>query len=86
MIRPSLAPATVDRLLLDTLPWLSCDDCFARIDAYAEAHVVGGRPLDRLMQIHLLGCPSCLEEAESLIALLYADGAPCSNSLTGLDL
>ncbi len=67
---PSLAPQTIERLLIDTLPWLSCDDCFERLDGYAEKKLSGTGPRDRLMDVHLLGCPSCAEEAESLIELL----------------
>lgn len=67
---PSLAPQTIARLLLSTVPWLSCDDCFERIDRYAEAHVSEQPDADRHMAVHLLGCPSCAEEAESLVDLL----------------
>ena len=33
----SLTPAAVDALLRDTTPWLSCEDCFERMDTYVEA-------------------------------------------------
>ena len=33
----ALGPAAVDALLLDTTPWLSCDDCFRLVDRYVEA-------------------------------------------------
>jgi hypothetical protein len=29
--------AAVDALVLDTTPWLSCEDCFERMDSYVEA-------------------------------------------------
>lgn len=73
---PSLAPQTIARLLLSTVPRLSCDDCFERIDRYAEAELSEPGATDRHMAVHLRGCPSCAEEAESLIDLLQAGGGP----------
>ncbi|MDO5710930.1 MAG: hypothetical protein Q4P32_04210 [Micrococcales bacterium] len=67
---PSLTRQTIARLLIDTVPWLSCDDCFERIDSYAEAQLSGSAMRDHLMDVHLLGCPSCAEEAQSLIELI----------------
>lgn len=67
---PSLAPQTIARLLLSTVPWLSCDECFERVDRYAEAQVSAQHSTDRHLAVHLLGCPSCSEEAESLIDLI----------------
>ena len=66
----TLTPAATDALLLDTNPWLSCDDCFTRMDAYAEAVVQDPEYSDPAMAAHLRGCGACQEEAESLIALL----------------
>lgn len=67
-----LDAAALQRLLIDTHPWLSCDDCLARLDAHAEA-TLDGRPADRAMLAHLAGCPACAEEAESLTELLRDD-------------
>lgn len=68
-----LSERSVDALLRDTTPWLSCDECFERLDAYAEA-VASGRPAhDRAMDRHLGACPACDEEARSLIELLLVD-------------
>jgi hypothetical protein len=65
-----LAGHEVAALLQDTTPWLSCDDCFERMDTYAEATISDpGRP-DEAMATHLRGCAACNEEAQSLIALL----------------
>ena len=66
----TLIPAAMDALILDTSPWLSCDDCFARMDAYAEAVVRDPTQVDAVMSAHLRGCGACNEEAESLIALI----------------
>lgn len=71
-----LATNAVDALLLDTTPWLSCDDCFARMDAHVEALLRDGSAQDLAMERHLQGCVACNEEAESLLALLRSDHHP----------
>jgi hypothetical protein len=70
-----LTSSVIDALLVDTSPWLSCDDCFARMDSYAEAVVKDPAHVDDAMSAHLRGCGACDEEAESLIALIAADGS-----------
>ena len=64
---------TIDRLLADTEPYLSCDDCFARIDEYVEQRLADPDRLDAAMEAHLAGCGACAEEAETLRELLSAD-------------
>jgi len=71
--RPDPGPLTsrnVSALLRDTTPWLSCDECFERMDTYAEALVRDPRHQDEAMAAHLRGCAACDEEARSLIQLL----------------
>jgi hypothetical protein len=54
------------------VPELSCEDCFAFLDTYAELEV-GGRDADQAipgMKAHLLGCPACAEEHDGLVDLL----------------
>jgi len=68
-----LGPAAVDALLLDTTPWLSCDDCFAQMDTYVEARLRDPHHPDAAMDKHLQGCAACDEEARSLLALLTQD-------------
>ncbi|GAA2499424.1 hypothetical protein [Terrabacter carboxydivorans] len=68
-----LSDASVDELLRDTTPWLSCEECFERMDAYAEAVARGLSAHDQAMDRHLGACPACDEEARSLIELLQAD-------------
>ncbi len=70
---PSLNLRSVDALILDTKPWLSCDECFERMDAYAEAVVHDSDETDLAMARHLEGCTACQEEARSLIALLRGE-------------
>ena len=67
---PALAPHAVEALLLDTTPWLSCDDCFERMDTYVEALLRDDARRDPAMEKHLRGCVACDEEAQSLLALL----------------
>lgn len=66
----ALSLAAVQALLLDTTPWLSCDDCFAQMDAYVEARLSDPHHRDAAMDKHLQGCAACDEEAQSLVALL----------------
>jgi hypothetical protein len=65
-----LSAAAVDALLLDTTPWLSCDDCFEKLDSYVEGLLGSPQGRDPAMDKHLQGCAACDEEARSLTALL----------------
>ena len=75
MTEPSRGPSAeiIHSLLVDTSPYLSCDDCFARIDSYVERIVSDPLHVDAAMTAHLAGCGACAEEAESLRALLIED-------------
>lgn len=68
-----LTRAEAEALTADTRPWLSCDDCFDRMEVCVEALLRDGRRLDEPMRVHLVRCPACCEEAESLVALLALD-------------
>jgi len=66
---------TILRLLGTNEPEIGCDDCFAQLDRYVELELVGA-PADALvtgLRAHLVGCPACAEEHESLRALLELD-------------
>jgi hypothetical protein len=65
-----LSARTVRSLLLDTDPYLSCDDCFAGIDVYVERAAADPAYDDPAMRAHLAGCGACAEEAETLRELL----------------
>jgi hypothetical protein len=65
-----LSGPTADALLQDTTPWLSCEECFERMDAYAEAAIHGATQQDQAMATHLRGCAAWHEEAHSLVDLL----------------
>jgi hypothetical protein len=68
-----LSPEVIASLLADTSPYLSCDDCFARIDEYVERRVADPRYEDPAMDAHLAGCGACAEEAATLEELLTQD-------------
>ena len=63
------------RVLGPDEPELSCEECFANLDRYVELELAGA-PADALvpgLRAHLVGCPACAEEHESLRALLETD-------------
>ena len=68
-----LSAETVSSLLADTSPYLSCDDCFVRIDEYVERTLADPSYEDAAMRAHLRGCGACAEEAETLRELLSRD-------------
>jgi len=66
---------TLLRLLGGDEPELDCDECFAQLDRYVELELADA-PADVLvpgLRAHLVGCPACAEEHESLRALLELD-------------
>lgn len=73
-----LTPASAEQLLVDTSPYLSCDECFARIDEYVERTVSSPGHQDPLMETHLRGCGVCADEAAALAELLGGPGSVSS--------
>ena len=73
--RPRHLSAEAARLLtLPTDPWLSCEGCFDRMDAYVEELLMHPPAADdAAMRVHLAGCPACAEELESLLVLVADD-------------
>lgn len=65
----------VDRLLTDSEPWLSCDDCFDGHDAVVEQLLASNTPLTEPFRVHFNACSACLEDARSLAALIAPDHA-----------
>jgi hypothetical protein len=66
---------TLVRLLGPSGPEVGCDACFALLDRYVELELAGA-DADLLvpgLRAHLVGCPACAEEHESLRALLELD-------------
>ncbi|MDP9497130.1 MAG: hypothetical protein M3P46_05635 [Actinomycetota bacterium] len=68
--QPALTP--LRRLLGPGQPEVSCDVCFAELDRYVELELAGADADAAVpgMAAHLLGCPACGEEHDSLTALL----------------
>ena len=58
-------------------PELTCEECFEQIDRYVDLELAGA-DADRAvpgMRAHLAGCPACLEDHASLVAVLGSDAA-----------
>ena len=70
-----LTEAAIADLLVDTEPYLSCDDCFERIDQYVEQRLADPSHDDPRMDTHLAGCGVCAEEALALADLLRQDAS-----------
>jgi predicted anti-sigma-YlaC factor YlaD len=68
---PSETNKTLERLLGPAGPEVGCDTCFDELDAYVELELAGKDAEATVpgMRAHLLGCPACREEYESLSAL-----------------
>lgn len=67
--------ALLRRMLGPAGPELGCEQCFEQLDRYVELELAGA-PADELvpgLRAHLVGCPACAEEHESLRALLELD-------------
>ena len=68
-----VTPAVLHALTIDTQPWLSCDDCFARMDEYVERRLADPAYVDRAMAVHLAACAACEEEVHSLQDLVVEE-------------
>jgi hypothetical protein len=68
-----VTPELARRLTVDAEPWLSCEECFERVDGYVEAVLADARHDDPGMRAHLRGCGACAEEARSLLELAAQD-------------
>lgn len=53
-------------------PELTCEECFAELDRYAELELRAADADAAVpgMRAHLDGCPACHEDHESLLALM----------------
>ena len=67
---PGLSPQVLDALLVDSDPYLSCDECFGQLDTYVEALLADPGHRDEPMEVHLNACGVCAEEASALIELV----------------
>ncbi|KQV70002.1 hypothetical protein ASC64_09465 [Nocardioides sp. Root122] len=71
----TLSSGTVATLVVDTEPYLSCDDCFERLDQFVDARVADPSHTDLEMTTHLAGCGVCAEEASALEELVRIHAA-----------
>ena len=58
-------------------PQLTCDECFEQLDRYVDLALAGADP-DRAipgMRAHLIGCPACQDDHDSLLAYVRGDDA-----------
>jgi hypothetical protein len=65
---------TLRRLLGPGEPEVTCEVCFALLDVYVDAEILGTDP-DAVvpgMAAHLRGCPACEQDHDSLKALVTA--------------
>jgi hypothetical protein len=65
----------LERLLGPSGYEVGCDECFELLDEYVELELAGADADTRLpgMGTHLVGCPACRDEHESLRELAAAD-------------
>ena len=62
----------MDWLLGPSEPEIGCDECFNELDRYVELELAGGDTEAALpgFRAHLVGCPACREDYESLKAFV----------------
>ncbi len=53
-------------------PEVTCEECFDLLDRYVELELAGADAEAAVpgMRAHLEGCPACLEDHDSLLALV----------------
>jgi hypothetical protein len=63
------------RLLGPQGPELTCEECFEHLDRYVELELAGRDANAAVpgMHAHLEGCPACIEDHESLAALVGSE-------------
>lgn len=70
---PQLTEAQAQRFVVDARPWMSCDECFDRLDEYVELPTTATFEWLPAMNAHVIGCQVCRDEVESLLLLLADD-------------
>jgi hypothetical protein len=68
----------IERLLGPSEPEIGCDECFNELDRYVELELAGADIEAALpgFRAHLVGCPACREDYESLKAFVGGEQAP----------
>jgi hypothetical protein len=66
------------RLLGPAGPELTCEECFEQLDRYVELELAGADADADVpgLAAHLIGCPACREDHESLRALVQHSSPP----------
>ena len=68
------------QLLREEPSTLTCDECFAVMEYYAELLAQGGEQLLPVIEEHLVGCPSCQTEhreaLQRLVKLQWREHLP----------
>ena len=73
MTRPrEIARVRLAQMLGPAEPELTCDECFEALDRYVELERAGADADSAIpgLRAHLLGCPACREDHDSLLAYL----------------
>jgi hypothetical protein len=72
MTTPDDKQVLVDRLLGPSEPEVTCEQCFELLDEYVDLEARGADADAKLpgMGAHLVGCPACHEDHESLLAFV----------------
>ena len=69
-----------DRLIAALLgppgPELTCEECFEQLDRYVDVALAGTDPDEAVpgMRAHLIGCPACSEDHDSLLEYVRRAG------------
>ena len=72
----NLSAHAAAQLTLNAEPYLSCDDCFERVNAHVDAFLLpSAEPFPPEFRAHLIGCAACRDEARSLLELAAQDMA-----------
>jgi hypothetical protein len=58
-------------------PEVTCEECFEFLDRYVELELAGSDAEAAVpgMRAHLIGCPACGEDHESLLALVRSEAS-----------
>ena len=61
--------ALIAALLGPPGPELTCEQCFEQLDRYVDVELAGADPERAVpgMRAHLIGCPACADDHESLL-------------------
>lgn len=68
-----LTSEAIQQLTIEADPWLSCDDCFEQADLVVESLLTGTAGISEEFRVHLLGCPACHQETQTLMSMAAAE-------------